>query len=343
MSEFKALYSKYRPHKFKEVLGQEHVTNVLEESIKLGNISHAYLFSGSRGIGKTTIARILANEIGTSSDDLYEIDAASNTSVDDIRALNEAVTTLPFNSDYKVYILDEVHMLSKSAFNALLKTLEEPPSHVVFMLATTEPHKIPDTVISRCEQYTLKQPTQKLLREIITKTAKEEGYDVEPAAADLIALLADGSFRDSHGTLQKVINASKDKKITVEEVEKITGAPKTSLVNNLIDALADGDSEKGLEAIGKAVDQNIDMKVYISMILAKVRAVLLTRFSKSSMKKFEDTMTDEDLSKLKGWAGEKGKNINSKTLEKLLDAYMVTGGTYLPQIPLELVIVELCE
>src|SRR3989344_5950244 len=136
MSEV-ALYRKYRPEKYKEVIGQDHVVKVLEASLKLGNISHAYLFAGSRGTGKTSVARIFAREIGTSQNDLYEIDAASNRGIDDVRAIREAVGTLPFESKYKVYIVDEVHMLTKEAFNALLKTLEEPPSYVVFILATT--------------------------------------------------------------------------------------------------------------------------------------------------------------------------------------------------------------
>ena len=241
MSQHKTLYTKYRPHVFKDVLGQEHVTDILRESIALGNIAHAYLFFGSRGTGKTSVARIVAREIGTHDDDLYEIDAASNTSVDDIRALNEAVHVLPFNSNYKVYILDEVHMLSKSAFNALLKTLEEPPKHVIFVLATTEMHKVPDTIISRCEVYTFRKPTQSLLKDMVLKTAKAEGITLEPSAADLIALLGDGSFRDTHGTLQKVIHASGDSKITVNEVEKVTGAPKAQLVNDVIDSIANQD------------------------------------------------------------------------------------------------------
>ena len=195
-----ALYTKYRPQKFSDVLGQEQVTDVLKDVIKNGNISHAYLFAGGRGTGKTSVARILANEIGTTSKDLYEIDAASHTSVEGVRALNESVNTLPFDSKYKVYILDEVHMLSTSAFNALLKTLEEPPKHVVFILATTEPQKIPDTVISRCEYYTFKAPSRAILKKMAVSTAKTEGYELEPAAAELIAILGDGSFRDTHIT-----------------------------------------------------------------------------------------------------------------------------------------------
>lgn len=341
MSEFKALYTKYRPSKFKEVLGQEHITKVLEESIKLGNISHAYLFSGTRGTGKTSIARILAKEIGTNSDDLYEIDAASNTSVDDIRALNESVTTMPFSSKYKVFILDEVHMLSKSAFNALLKTLEEPPSHVVFVLATTEMHKIPDTVISRCETYTFKKPTQKLLRDVVLKTAKSEGFSMDQSSADLIALLGDGSFRDTHGILQKVINSSKDKKVSVEEVEKVTGAPKGELVNAFIDSLTEKDTEKSLNSILQAVDQNVDMKIFLSLILSKIRATLLVRYSKNLLNKFEESMTENDLNKVKEWSEK--KEINSIVLKKLLDTYLITGNTYLPQTPLELAVIELTQ
>src|SRR4029079_2905096 len=185
MSE--VLYRKYRPSKFSEVIGQDHVIKVLEAEAKSGDISHAYLFAGTRGTGKTSIARIFADAIGTSKNDIYEIDAASNTSVDDIRALNESVFTLPFESKYKVYILDEVHMLSKSAANALLKTLEEPPAHVVFILATTETHKIPETVLSRCQVFTFKKPNQEILKKMVVSVAKKEGYGVDDASAELVA------------------------------------------------------------------------------------------------------------------------------------------------------------
>lgn len=334
-----ALYTKYRPAKFKDVLGQEHVTSVLAESIKLGNISHAYLFSGSRGIGKTSIARIFAKEIGTSADDLYEIDAASNTGVDEMRLLTESVYTQPFDSQYKVYILDEVHMLSKHAFNALLKTLEEPPSHVIFILATTEPEKIPETIISRCQTYTFKKPNQKILRDMIEKTAEAEGFSLEVSAADLLGLLADGSFRDAQGILQKVISSSKDKKISVEEVERVTGAPKSELVNDFIKALAGDDIDAGLNSLAKAAESNIDMKVFLELVLSKVRAIILMKISDSRKKQFADIFSEEDMKFLTGIAENKEIKINSDILLQLLKAHDLIGRSAVPQLPLELVLV----
>ncbi len=334
-----ALYTKYRPQKFKDVLGQEHVTSVLSESIKLGNISHAYLFAGTRGIGKTSIARIFAREIGTSNDDLYEIDAASNNGVDEIRALNESVYTQPFDSKYKVYILDEVHMLSKSAFNALLKTLEEPPSHVIFILATTEPEKIPETIISRCQTYTFKKPNQKILKNMIEKTAEAEGFSLETSAADLLGLLADGSFRDAQGILQKVISSSKDKKISVEEVEKVTGAPKSDLVNKYIEALDGGNIDVGLNALAKAAEANLDMKVFLELVLSKVRAIMLMKISDSRKKQFADVFSEEDMKFITEISDNKQTKINSEVLLELLKAHDMVGRSAVPQLPLELVLV----
>ena len=190
-----ALYRKYRPMKFKEVQDQDHIVTVLEGAIAKKAIPHALLFCGGRGTGKTTLARIFAHEIGTSDVDMYEIDAASNRGIDDIRELREAVHTLPYESERKVYIIDEVHMLTKEAFNALLKTLEEPPAHVVFILATTEEEKLLDTITSRCQVFKFRSPSREVLANVVTNVAKKEGFKLEKSAADLIAIAADGSFR----------------------------------------------------------------------------------------------------------------------------------------------------
>ena len=336
-----ALYRKYRPQKFKEILGQDHIVKVLESSIENGNIAHAYIFAGSRGTGKTSIARILAKEIGTTLNDISEIDAASNTGVDDIRALNESVSTLPFESKYKVYILDEAHMLSKSAWNALLKTIEEPPKHVIFILATTEANKIPETIISRCQTFSFKKPTQKILKDVVVAIAKKEGFSLEASSADLIALLGDGSFRDAQSILQKVMSASKDKKISHEEVELVTGAPKTELVNDFIRAIDENNLELGFGAISKATEANIDMLLYFKLVLHKMRSILLLRNLKSSEGKLQDEMIDTDFKFLMKLADKKPSKINSDTLLTLLSYYDMVAKAYIPELPLELVLTRL--
>lgn len=314
---------------------------VLKGSIELGNISHAYLFAGSRGTGKTSIARIFARAIGCSANDLYEIDAASNTGVDDVRALNESVSSLPFESPYKIYIIDEVHMLSKSAFNALLKTLEEPPKHVIFILATTELDKLPETVVSRCQVFTFKKPSQKILKELVLNIAKKEGFKLEPSSADLIALLGDGSFRDTQGILQKVISSSKDKNISIEEVEQVTGAPKANLVNNFIKAIDIKDLTTGLEAIRSAAENNIDMLVYLKLVLRKMRAILLLKYAKNMESAFKEEYSEEDFSFLKEMSVKKESVINSKTLLELLTAYDSVARAHIPELPLELALIKL--
>jgi DNA polymerase-3 subunit gamma/tau len=338
-----ALYRKYRPQTFAEVFGQENIVKVLESSIKLGNIAHAYIFSGTRGTGKTSIARIFAREIGTGANDIIEIDAASNTGVDDIRALNESVSTLPFESTYKVYILDEAHMLSKSAWNALLKTLEEPPKHVIFILATTESNKIPETIISRCQTFSFKKPTQKVLKEVITAIAKKEKFSIDSASCELIALLGDGSFRDAQSILQKVMSASKDKKISLEEVELVTGAPKSQIVNDFIQAIDEGNLELGLKAVSAATDANIDALLYFKLILHKMRAILLLRNLKSSEGKLQEEMTDTDFTFLKTLAGKTPSKIHSDTLLTLLSYYDMVAKAYIPELPLELVLIKLIQ
>lgn len=336
-----ALYRKYRPQVFADVVGQEHITKVLEGSIKLGRVSHAYLFSGSRGTGKTTVARIFAREIGTVSDDTYEIDAASNTGVDDVRALTESVSVLPFSSKYKVYIVDEVHMLSKSAFNALLKTLEEPPAHVIFILATTEAEKLPETVVSRCQAFSFRRPTQEVLAKVVSSTAKKEGFSLEPSSADLIALLADGSFRDCLGTLQKVTSSSRDKKISVEEVEMVTGAPKAAMVNEVISAVESLNLESALSVLKKAGEQNIDIKVFAKLLLRKLRFVLLLRYAPRLKERIENELSAEDFRFISERATAGDSRLNEEVLLRLLDAYEGMKNSYIPELPLELALMKI--
>jgi DNA polymerase-3 subunit gamma/tau len=336
MSE--ALYRKYRPSKFSEVVGQEHIVKVLEAEAKSGEISHAYLFAGTRGLGKTSIARIFASAIGTSKNDIYEIDAASNTSVEDIRNLNDSVFTLPFESKYKVYILDEVHMLSKSASNALLKTLEEPPAHVVFILATTETHKIPETVLSRCETYTFKKPSQEVLKKLVLNIAKKEEVTLDESSAELIAILGDGSFRDTHGVLQKVLAYSKNKKISEEEVRLVTGAPAIDIVNGVISGIAEKNLNLALDSVKKAASQNVDMSVFLKLILQTARAVMLVRFNAGNI--IKDEISEKEFEFVTKIAKGEG-TFSSNVLVELLTAYEKTTGAYIPSLPLELALVNI--
>ncbi|MEA2112840.1 MAG: DNA polymerase III subunit gamma/tau [Patescibacteria group bacterium] len=337
------LYRKYRPKKFSEVLGQDHITKTLKEAIKLGNISHAYLFSGTRGTGKTSVARILAQEIKCSINDLSEIDAASNRGIDAIRELREAVNVLPFESPYKVYIIDEVHMLTKDAFNALLKTLEEPPKHVVFVLATTESDKIPDTIVSRCQTFTFKKPSQKTLNEIVLDVTKKEKFILEKGTEELIALLGDGSFRDTLGILQKVISASSDKKISLKEVEKITGAPNNVLVNDFISSLDEKKLNNGLKVLNQVVENGIDIQIFLKLILHKIRAVLLLRFAKDMEKKIEDSFSEKDFKFLKEISQDKDSNIKAEVIKELIETSAQIKLSYIQQLPLELMLIKLAK
>ena len=204
-----ALYRKYRPASFKEVLGQDHITKVLESSVETNKVSHAYLFVGSRGTGKTSVARIFANEIGVSVNDLYEIDAASNRGIEDIRALRDGARVLPFDSKYKVYIIDEAHMLTAEAFNAFLKTLEEPPGHIVFILATTELAKIPETIFSRCQHFSFtKLPFTQVLGRL-QSLSRQEGVAVEADVLEEVARKSGGALRDAESLLGQILSLGK--------------------------------------------------------------------------------------------------------------------------------------
>lgn len=335
-----ALYRKYRPQTFKEVEGQDHIVNVLESSILDQKVSHAYLFVGSRGTGKTSVARIFAKEIGVSVNDMYEIDAASNRGIEDIRTLRDGVRVLPFDSKYKVYIIDEVHMLSKDAWGALLKTLEEPPKHVIFILATTEFNKVPETIISRCQVFHFRKPSEAVLKQIILRVAKEEGFTLEEGSAELLAILGDGSFRDALGILQKVLNFSKNKKIKKEEIEKITGSPKTKLVNDFILSIAQKDLTLGLETIHKADREGLDMKLFAKLIIQKFRMAIILKYAPKMEQEMAEDLSLDDLEFLKNAPITK-EMFNSSTLIVLLKAYENIDNAFITSLPLEVALVEI--
>ncbi len=241
-----ALYRKYRSKKFDDVVGQEHITQTLERSIKNGKISHAYLFSGPRGVGKTSVARILAHRINnykyldddTNYLDIIELDAASNRGIDDMKQLIDRVWLAPSDGIYKVFIIDEVHMLTGPAFNALLKTLEEPPEYVVFIFATTEAHKLPETIISRTQQFTFRPITRKNLIDHLTMIAGKEKIEIEPAAIEFIADYGEGSFRDSISLLDQASNIKGQ--ISLSDIEFIVGSAPREVVNLIVKAQEDG-------------------------------------------------------------------------------------------------------
>lgn len=336
-----ALYRKYRPQSFKEVKGQDHIVSVLENEAKTGKISHAYLFSGSRGTGKTSIARIFAKTLGVNPEDIYEIDAASRRGIDEIREVRDAVHVYPYSSKYKVYILDEAHMLTPPAWNAFLKTLEEPPEHVIFIMATTEAHKLPDTVISRCECFAFKKPSHQILAESISKVAKAEKCEIEKKSVGLIATLADGSFRDALSVLQKIINSSADAKLSHEEVQKVLGAPPESLVIEILESIAEQKAERGIGAVRKASEANADMTVFLKMILRSMRFLLLLRFSKEMKDLVIDETGEEEYLRLENLA-KTAQNLNSKVLTNFLTAAAEQAYASIPELPIELAVINSC-
>lgn len=271
----KALYRKYRSKKLSEVVGQKHITTVLENALKQQKIAHAYLFTGPRGVGKTSIARILAHEINNltyseeeNHPDIIEIDAASNNGVDDIRQLRENVQIAPFSAKYRVYIIDEVHMLSKAAFNALLKTLEEPPEHAVFILATTDAHKLPATIISRTQRFVFRFISKEDVCAHLEFIAKNEKIKISKEAIEIIAERGEGSFRDSISLLDQISSISKDgEEITAELLEKSLGLAAKSQINNLISAFENRNSGEIVRIVREIRDSGVDLKNFASQTL----------------------------------------------------------------------------
>jgi DNA polymerase-3 subunit gamma/tau len=338
-----ALYRKYRPRSFDDVRNQDHIVSVLKGALKKQMIPHALLFTGSRGTGKTTVARIFAHAVGAHEVDIYEMDAASNRGIDDIRELKESVHTVPYESPYKVYIIDEVHMLTKEAFNALLKTLEEPPSHVIFILATTEKDKLLDTITSRCQVFEFHAPTRAELRETVIDVAKKEKFTIDKAAADVIALSADGSYRDALGITQKVMLASGDTTLTSDEVAQIIGAPKNILLQDLLVALGTKDLERGLVVLEKATSAHVDVKLLYKLLLERIRSVILVRHNPKSVESLEGQYGDAEQELITTYAKDTVSPINSHLLLKTLEMGSYIGKSALPVLPLELLLLEHCK
>lgn len=308
---YKALYRKFRPNTFDGVVGQDHITKTLKNQIIADRIAHAYLFCGTRGTGKTSTAKILAQAVNcqdpregnpchacdvcklinsSQNMNIIEIDAASNNGVDNIREIREEVRYTPTDGRFKVYIIDEVHMLSTGAFNALLKTLEEPPSHVIFILATTEPHKIPITILSRCQRYDFKRISRKIIADEMASYMVKDQVDIEAKGIEYIAKVADGSMRDGLSILDQCIAFYLGETITYEKILAVLGAVDTQVFMRLAEALSERDSKKCLNIVEEISDQGRDIDQFVVDVIGHFRNMLLVK----TVKQVEDVL---DLSR----------------------------------------------
>jgi DNA polymerase III subunit gamma/tau len=290
------LYTKYRPKTLKEVINQDDTVKTLEKSIQNSNPASAYIFTGGRGTGKTSIARAFAKELSIHESDIIEMDAASNSKIEDIRELSQNMYSLPFYSKYKMYILDEVHMLSKNAANAFLKILEEPPSHVIFVLATTDPQKLPDTILSRCLQFTLKKPTLTQIEDYLKSICEKERVNIENGGIRSIAVLGDGSYRDSISHLQKVIsNIDKKEKVseeqvTEEQVSEILNIPTVRVSINYIQAVdsrSEIDIKLAIDELKLLSKNNSNVSFFSKSVLSLSRLIMLSRLNFLDIKEIE--------------------------------------------------------
>lgn len=334
----KALYRVYRPQKFEDVVGQEHITKTLRNQIENNNIGHAYLFSGTRGTGKTSTAKIFAravnclesieqepcNECEVCKDilhdnimDVVEIDAASNNSVDDIRELRENVKYSPTKAKYKVYIIDEVHMLSQGAFNALLKTLEEPPSYVIFILATTEPHKIPATILSRCQRFDFKRVTVKDITSRMKKICVEENIEVEEKALNLIARNSQGALRDALSILDQCISFG-DNKIEYKDVVELLGTVNVEQLFDLAQYIINQDTKESLKILNEFIVWGKDIRNLINDLIDHFRNLMICKVSTDLDEII--SLPEETIEQLKSQAD----TINNNDLIRILNILSTT-------------------
>ncbi|MDD5397194.1 MAG: DNA polymerase III subunit gamma/tau [Candidatus Moranbacteria bacterium] len=355
-----SLYRKYRPLTFSDVIGQGHIVQTLSNAILHGRIGHAYLFTGPRGTGKTTMARIFARAVNCSNPkwanpclecqscknitegrslDIFEIDAASNTGVDNIRELRENVKFPPSLSKFKVYIIDEVHMLSTGAFNALLKTLEEPPAHVIFILATTEIHKVPETIISRCQRYDFTRLSLEHIIEKLSTIAKNENVSIEKNALEMIAIAAEGGMRDAESLLSQVMSLE-DKKITAKEVEEILGTTQRQSLEAMVAYLLNDDSASAITLVNELSRDGYDLDVFNKSFLNYMRQVMLVCVDPKLAKIFSYELTKDQAAALV----EQAKSHQAGELLSIIQNFSEIQGkiksSFIPQLPLEMAIIK---
>ena len=356
------LARKYRPQTFADLVGQEHVTRTLTNAINLNRIAHGYLFTGTRGVGKTTVARIFAKALncesaagptpepcgacvsckeiaaGTSGD-VFEIDGASNTGVDDVRELRENVKYLPARGRYKVYIIDEVHMLSKNAFNALLKTLEEPPAHVVFIFATTEPHKIPDTVLSRTQQYEFKMVGQALIRDYLAKLMEAEDAQVASDVLMLVARKAAGSVRDGLSYMDQVLSYGADRPLT--EIAEVLGVVDRQALLDISAAVLAGDPVAVLDVLARLSTSNWDVKDLLADLLEHFRNLVAAKVARQPAALID--AGDAELAALKAQVKDASPVALEHLFALLADAEELILRSGQPRLVLEMTLVRLAE
>jgi DNA polymerase-3 subunit gamma/tau len=358
MAAMLSLYRRHRPRTFEEVVGQEHIVRTLRNAIALGKVHHANLFVGSRGTGKTSMAKLLACALNAdggprtdfspddpacvairngSSLDVVEMDAASNNSVDDIRELRENVALTPMGSARRVYILDEAHMLSTAAWNAFLKTLEEPPAHVVFVLATTEAHKVPETIVDRCHRFDFHRPSLEQIAGVLRRVAVEEGIEIPDAAVGMIARSATGSFRDALGTLEQLVTYG-GREVRTDDVLEVLGVADAALVLDAADAVADHDAKAALLAVERLAGSGRDVTQFMRDLIAHLRHLFVVQTLGHVPDSF--AVTAEHTDRLSGQAARLAQGEVLRSIDLLGAGVAAVRDGSEPRIQLELALLK---